>query len=574
MQLRRQFHALIAFAVVLGLVLLALLGWSVQRTRVLLASHEASMDMALEVTGLLVLTQDYLLHEEPRALAQWRARMRRLEQAHAAAREADQPGITRLAAAEQVQVLPELFEQLRMLADAPDLSPLMARRRELAIDRLLGAAQALADNAYQREQEIEALQAVSERRLMALAIVVPALLLVLLAVAGALVTRRVLAPLAKLRAAIDAAAAGNRVAASDGAARNEIGELAEHYDRLADALAERTAALHANEALLRRVIDTVPALIAYWGRDQRNQLANADYRRWFGRSPEEAQGRHIAEVLGPALYAQNKPYIEGALAGQRQEFDRTIPGADGVLRHSHASYVPHLGADGAVLGFVVLVTDISEHVRSRQALARMLDEKETLLKEVYHRVKNNLQVVQSLLSLQARTVADAAARDALSGMAQRVRAMALVHEQLYQAPSLASVPLPKYVHALLGQLAAASPHDGAVHIDTDVAEVEVPPDTAIPLGLLLTELVGNSLKHAFALGLPGHVRVSVQPADDGVRIAVADDGRGLPVDGTAQCPPTLGRQLAASLARQLGGELRYQSSPGAGTTASVQLEHL
>ncbi|WP_284614780.1 sensor histidine kinase [Aquabacterium humicola] len=574
MQLRRQFRALIAFAVVLGLTMLTVLGWSLLRTRTLLASHEASTSMALEVTGLLVLTQDYLLHAEPRALAQWQARMRRIEKAYAAAREADLPGVTRLAAVEQVQVLPELFEQLRSLADAPSDSPLLARRRELAIDRLLGAAQSLADNAYQREQEIEALQADSEHRLMALAVVVPALLLVLLAVAVALVMRRVLAPLARLRAAIDAAARGTRVAASDGAPRNEIGELAEHYDRLADALAERTAALDASEALLRRVIDNVPALIGYWDREQRNRLANADYRRWFGRSPEDMRGRHIADVLGPELYAQNKPYIEGALAGERQEFDRSIPGADGVLRHSHASYVPHVGADGRVDGFVVLVTDVSEHVRSRQALARALDEKETLLKEVYHRVKNNLQVVQSLLSLQSRSVADASARDALAEMAQRVRAMALVHEQLYQAPTLSSVPLPKYVQALVGQLAAAARRDGTVQVNTNVAEVDVRPDTAIPLGLLLTELVGNSLKHAFAAGMPGHVTVSVQPAADGVRIAVADDGRGLPIDGTAVHPPTLGRQLAASLARQLGGELRYQSSPGAGTTASVQVAQL
>lgn len=118
----------------------------------------------------------------------------------------------------------------------------------------------------------------------------------------------------------------------------------------------------------RLLVDHLPALVAYWDRDLRNVLANAAYVRWFGRTPEEMLGIHIEDLLGPSLYRANKPFIDGALAGHHQRFDRTLVTAAGDTRYTQAEYIPRLTDDG-VAGFFVLVADVTEHVLARRDLA-------------------------------------------------------------------------------------------------------------------------------------------------------------------------------------------------------------
>lgn len=366
---------------------------------------------------------------------------------------------------------------------------------------------------------------------------------------------------ARLRSALLAALSKGDPAAL---ASGEMRELIEQFDKAATALEKRSAALRSREAMLRMITDNLPAMIGYWSRDLRNQFANADYCRWFGKTPQQIHGRHITELLGPELYAKNKPHIDAVLAGHRQDFDRDIPAPDGTLRHSQASYIPHM-SHGEVAGFFVLVTDVTERVHAEQALSQMLKDRETLLKEVYHRVKNNLQVVQSLLGLQLRSVSDAAAQEALRESAQRVRSMVLVHEQLYRSESLSHVALPRYVDDLLRQLLLGSGlSPGRVSLRSTVKPISIGPDWAIPLGLLLSELVTNSLKHAFADEAPGEIVVEVQDAPDGqgLLISVADNGRGLPPDFNAGAARSMGLQLAMALALQLGGTLHFESHGG------------
>lgn len=117
---------------------------------------------------------------------------------------------------------------------------------------------------------------------------------------------------------------------------------------------------------LRLVVDQLPAMIGYWDRDLRNVLANHAYLEFFGQSPDAMRGRHIREILGEALFALNLPYIEGVLAGREQHFDRTLTDRHGSTRFTQASYLPDI-LDGEVMGFSVLVTDVSARVRAEQA---------------------------------------------------------------------------------------------------------------------------------------------------------------------------------------------------------------
>lgn len=564
MRLRTQFAVLVGFAIIVGTGALAALVASARETRDVAQQQQLAVAMAREVTGLLVLAQDYLLHAEPRAEQQWRARYRLLNEAVAAQRavDADPAGTPRFI--DSIEALSGLFAELQRVP-AGD-TPLAERRRELLVDRLLTEAQAVAEHGYERERLLTLRRAQSEYRLMTLAVAVPAALALLFALSGWLLARRVLRPLARLRASMDRVATGDLSVRDRSTSQDELGQLSRQFDHMTSQLEERGAHLRASEAMLRLVTDNLPAMIGYWDSEQRNRFANADYRRWFGKGPQEIHGRRIDELLGAQLYAQNRPYIEAALAGQRQDFDRAIPGPDGNVRYSQASYIPDV-RDGRVEGFFVLVTDVSDRVRNEQAVAQALAEKETLLKEVYHRVKNNLQVVQSLLKLQSRAVQEEAAQVALEEMAQRVRAMALVHEQLYGSDSLDAVPLKRYVESLGRQLVLSSERaPGEVRLDIDAQAMDIGIDVAVPLGLLLTELIGNSFKHAFPDGRHGCIRVSIARQESGaMRVSVADDGQGLPAGFDPAAVRTLGLRLAASLARQLGGELHFESAGG--TTA-------
>jgi two-component sensor histidine kinase len=223
--------------------------------------------------------------------------------------------------------------------------------------------------------------------------------------------------------------------------------------------------------------------------------------------------------------------------------------------------------------FAVLVQDITLRKQAKARLQDALKEKETLLKEVYHRVKNNLQVVQSLLNLQRRGLPEGPAHEVLDDSVQRVRAMALVHEKLYQSGNLAAVSLPAYVRDLLGQIGeAAGASRRRLQLRADIPPLEISLDSAIPFGLLITELATNALKHGFAGRDGGTVSIRLQPQADGVLLTVADDGVGLPSGLELPAAGSMGFQLAVNLARQLGGEL--QAQPGHGATFQALLTRL
>jgi len=192
-----------------------------------------------------------------------------------------------------------------------------------------------------------------------------------------------------------------------------------------------------------------------------------------------------------------------------------------------------------------------------------LREKEVLLREVYHRVKNNMQVVQSLLKLRARSLSDGDAREAIETSVQRVHVMAMVHERLYRMPDLASLSLIAYLRDVArGAIASYSERPDQVEFEMDAVEIPLTPDLAVPFGLLTNELISNCLKHGLPNGRPGKIRVSVARIPGAVRFMVEDNGVGLARSFDAGRTTSMGLKLAASLAHQLGGILEFSSSNG------------
>jgi two-component sensor histidine kinase len=219
---------------------------------------------------------------------------------------------------------------------------------------------------------------------------------------------------------------------------------------------------------------------------------------------------------------------------------------------------------------------LQEHRQAEQRLRDSLREKDILIKEVHHRVKNNLQVIVSLLRLQSTRIEHPAAKAALQDMQDRVRSMALLHETLYRSANLAEVDMANYFRDLCSQLCQSlETHSGAVRVQVDVAPLGVEVGQAIPCGLIVNELVSNCLKHGFPDGRSGLIHVELQEVDGGpaVRLRVADDGIGLPAGFDPTQTHTLGLKLVTGLVNQLEGRLTIGPGPGSEFQVVFTLTH-
>lgn len=322
------------------------------------------------------------------------------------------------------------------------------------------------------------------------------------------------------------------------------------------------------EALQRSIFEEAPDAILLVTPSGLILRANLEAQRLFGYSrgqlqamavenllPEGARYRHVGLRQDYFGAPQRRPMGSGMrLCGRR---------ADGSEFPVDVMLSP-LHANGEAL-VIATVRDITERLRQEEAMQAALCEKETLLKELYHRVKNNLQVISSLFNLQLRNLPEGMARDALKEGADRVRAMALVHEKLYQSGNLSSVALDDYVDDLCRQLHdAAAAERRQIHILIEAEPVQVGLETAVPLGLVLNELISNCLKHAFPEGGPGTVTVSLAHEEWGrVRLAVDDDGVGFPPGLKPAACQSLGLKLVSALAAQLDAKLELKNAGGA-----------
>lgn len=218
-------------------------------------------------------------------------------------------------------------------------------------------------------------------------------------------------------------------------------------------------------------------------------------------------------------------------------------------------------APGHVLGFLF---DIQAHKRAEEnALRASLKEKDLLLREIHHRVKNNLQVISSLLRLQASAHPDPVLQRALQEAQDRIQAIALIHQKLKHAPDFSRLDLPTYVRTLAERLVRSyASVPTLIDLQVEVAEVEIGPDAPVPLGLILNELVANALQHAFPPGEGGSLEIHIDLDPRGwVRLRVADSGQGLP-ESVELDHGGLGFQLVRALTDQLGGTLELERRRG------------
>jgi PAS domain S-box-containing protein len=267
--------------------------------------------------------------------------------------------------------------------------------------------------------------------------------------------------------------------------------------------------------------------------------------------------------------ADRKKYLDELISkGSIQNFQinlKTIQSENiFVLANSHIVK----DKKGGVVRIEGTVTDYTERKKMSDQIEASLQGKETLLREVHHRVKNNLQIIISLLNLQSRFITDETTLSAFKESQNRVRAMALVHEKLYQSKDISKIDLDNYIRFLGDNLFQFLDMKGkGVTLTMDIRDISVTIDTAIPLGLMINELISNSLKYAFPNGRKGEISLVIHRQDHTIIILFKDNGVGIPENFDWRNSKSLGLRLVVSLVEQLSGTIELDRT--AGTTFTV-----
>jgi PAS domain S-box-containing protein len=325
-----------------------------------------------------------------------------------------------------------------------------------------------------------------------------------------------------------------------------------------------------HEKQLRAVVEGMPTMAFSVRPDGSPEFVNRRWAAYSGVSTgATADGRGWEAAIHPDDVEGHLNKWRAALAtGAPFENEARHRGAGGEYRWFLVRAVPFRDKQGKIVKWYGTLTDIEDHKRAEEQLRASLREKVALLKEVHHRVKNNLQLICSLLSLQANRVLDPSAREVLAESRNRVRSMALVHENLYRVGSFACVPMAGQLEALCTHLIRSYTGGGSrIELQTRLADVTLDLDHAVPLMLIVNELVSNALKHAFPGDRAGRVAIELHtPAPGRYALTVADDGVGLLADFDPHRSGSLGLQLVHDLTDQLHGAVAIRRDGGTAFT--------
>ena len=373
MRIRTQLIASAALAALVTVLIVVGLVRVTRQAQAGLDEQAESQQVAREVANMLSLTSEFSVYGGDRAAAQWTTRYAQLVATvdHALQRR-DPPAPQLVELRRTIDDLPPLFSKLRDIGQAPD-SPLAQRRRDLLLERLLAETQEVVESRHRWAITIGDSQQRDQRRYTLMVLVAPAALLLLLISLSVFVARRVLAPLAHLKAAAAAMQDGDLTVRCANHHRDELGDAARAVDAMAQALQRQSAALRDSEHRLRMIADNLPALVAYIDSSETYRFTNAHYQQLFGKEANNYLGQTMRTVLGEAARNALEAHVAGVLRGERREFERHGMGLEPESTFM-VNYIPEVNADGGVDGFYVMAMDITTRKQAelRQAASERL----------------------------------------------------------------------------------------------------------------------------------------------------------------------------------------------------------
>jgi PAS domain S-box-containing protein len=342
--------------------------------------------------------------------------------------------------------------------------------------------------------------------------------------------------------------------------------------------AQREEALEAlahSEAFSRRLMEDAPVGILILDGNQHITYENRELRRIMGIPDGEvskAMNIKFSDIL-PVSDAGVVPLMKRVIAGETVtgiEFHyRSLYGKEAYMKINAA---PITGSDGHFEGCIVMAEDVTERKRAADALEKTLAEKEVLLKELQHRVKNNLNIISSLLHMEMGRLSDERSKSIFLDTQSRIRSLAAIYDRLYRSADAGYVDLHLYIQDLTNLLFETfSTSIGRMKPVTRLAEIRLDIRRAVPLGLIVNELITNAIKYAYPEGQPGEIRIDLELAGDTVTLRVTDDGVGLPPDFSAGSGDSMGLKLVNVLTRQIDGTLTIEGAKGTRVCISFKL---
>lgn len=322
------------------------------------------------------------------------------------------------------------------------------------------------------------------------------------------------------------------------------------------------------DSKFRQMLEAAPDAMVFVDSDGIIVLVNSQTEALFGYDRTELLGQPL-EILIPQRYrghhTKHRSDYTKAPRVRRMGAALELFGVrkDGVEFPVEVSLSPLRTSTGYVV--MSAIRDTSDRKLAENRIKASLHEKEVLLKEVHHRVKNNLQVINSILNLQSDTIEDINVRQAFDDTRLRIRSIALVHERLYQSRDIAKVDFADYMQGLADDVFrtfdAAS---RSIGLELDIRRESIPLDKTVNCGLIVNELLSNSLKYAFPAGRHGRIKISLLPAGgELLTLRVEDDGVGMPPGLSWETTDTLGLKLVRGLSGELGGQPVIENRGGA-----------
>jgi PAS domain S-box-containing protein len=308
--------------------------------------------------------------------------------------------------------------------------------------------------------------------------------------------------------------------------------------------------------------------------EARFTFGNAAGERLMGYRLDELIGRSFMDLVAPENLPELTDRFRRAIAGEA-----IPPHVWAEMIRKDGGRVPielsmaNLVLDGRIIGRVGVARDITDRQHAEEQIRASLQEKEVLLKEIHHRVKNNLQIISSLLNLQSKYINDPPALQMFIDSQNRVKSMALIHEILFRSRDITKIDFSEYIKTISVQIFRSyGAYSKKIGLEVQVKDIMLDVDAAIPCGLIVTELVSNSLKHAFSDGREGSINIELFANDLGIlTLIVKDNGIGLPHHIDLRCVDSLGLKLVVALVNQLSGKVEVDNTFG--TTFMITFVH-
>ncbi|NBC04920.1 MAG: PAS domain S-box protein [Bacteroidetes bacterium] len=298
---------------------------------------------------------------------------------------------------------------------------------------------------------------------------------------------------------------------------------------------------------------------------------NDAFETMTGFSKDDALGNSLLSFMGDKT---NRKEIVGAIqaldSGQRCELEIVYKDKKDGKKWAHISFAPVKDDEGEFSHWICIGRDVTERRNRIRQLSDSLQEKETLLMEIHHRVKNNLAVVSSMMQLQAMEDQDEILQKKLYDSVSRIRTMVTIHEMLYESGSFSKIDFSINLRKLVSMIVDTIQIKADIDVEFECEEIELNVNQAIPSSLIINEVITNSIKHAFKDRKRGLIKIELQNLDDEVMIKIRDDGRGLPDNFDYESLSSLGMQLIDVLSKQMDATYNYETVHENGTEFSIQ----